>query len=103
MTLPRYKVRILPEAEADIDKVHDYIAFERLHPVTANRYVHGIYKAISMLSLTGGMLSVTSNKYLRQRYGPGVRTAVYKKMTIIYTVTGDTVLVHRITAGSLII
>ena len=103
MTLPRYSVRILPEAEADIDKVHDYIAFERFLPVTANRYVHGIYKAISTLSLTGGMLGVSSNKSLQRRYGFGVRTTVYKKMTIIYTVTDDTVLVHRIIAGSLLI
>jgi hypothetical protein len=35
-------------------------------------------------------------------YGPEARTITYKKMTIVYNVSGDYIIVRRVVAGSLI-
>ena len=103
MSLPYYSVRILPEAEADIDDVYDYIAFELFQPSVARKYRDGIVDALHHLSLHGGMLAVSLNHNLRRQYGPEVRTAKYKKMTIIYTFMDNFIIVHRVIAGSRIV
>ena len=103
MTMPQYGIRVLPEAEDDIKYMYRYIAFELLQPTTADRYVGGIHKTIRNLSLYGGLVAVSLNDNLRQQYGPEVRTARYKKMTIIYTLINDFIIVHRVVAGSMVI
>ena len=103
---PPMKIRELilsPSAERDIDAVYHYITDTVKMPAVAVAYRNGIYDTIRQLSRTGGMLQINPRPSLRRLYGPSVRTTVYKKMTIIYTVTDDTVLVHRIIAGSLLI
>jgi hypothetical protein len=99
MPLPRYKVFVLPEVRADMHSLHDYIAFECFQEDTAERYLEGIQKTIDKLELLGGIISVSLNRSLRRKYGPGVRTISYKNMTIIYTVQGNLVIVRRVIAG----
>jgi plasmid stabilization system protein ParE len=103
MSLPVYKVRILPEARADIAGMYRYIAREVFMPEAANRYAHGIYGLIRKLSYLGGVFAVSLNSDLQRCYGPEVRTVAYRKMTIIYNITGDMVIVRRVIAGSLVV
>jgi plasmid stabilization system protein ParE len=98
----RCSVVISPEAEADIDRVYDYIAFSVMAPETAVRYYIGIYDTIHNLSRVGGSLAISQQPYLRRLYGVDVRTVVYKKMTIVYNIIGNVVYVRRVIPGSLI-
>jgi hypothetical protein len=79
--------------------LHHYIAFECFRKETAEKYLNGIQTTIDKLKLIGGSIGVSLNKNLRRQYGAGVRTITYKKMTIIYTVHGNLVVVHRVIAG----
>jgi plasmid stabilization system protein ParE len=94
---------ILPEAENDIDNTYYYIADKLFQRETADRYTDGIYTTIGRLALHGGMIAVSANENLLRLYGPEVRTVRYKKMTIIYTLAGDVLIVHRVVASSLIV
>ena len=103
MFLQHYRVRISPEAMNDIDDVYRYIAEEVFQPEAAKAYRRGIFDTIYKLYLMGGIRALSQNENLRRKYGHTVRTTGYKKMSIIYTVVDDLVLVHRVVAGSMII
>ena len=102
MTLPRYKIRILPQARMEINSLYKHIYYDRFSPMAARRYRHGIYQTIYGLSLTGGMFAVNDNNSLQRQYGSTVRTIIYKKMTIIYTVSEGLVVVHSVKPGGTI-
>ena len=97
-----FRVVISPEAVDDIDDVYDYISFDIMHPPTAERYREGILETIDRLATHADIFAMSTNEYLRRRYGVGVRTVVYKKMAIIYNIIGDVVYIRRVMAGSLI-
>jgi plasmid stabilization system protein ParE len=99
MPLLRYEINILPSARKDINKLHDYIAIDLCAPITAEKYLRGVYATIAKLAWLGGSIGVSLNKNLRRQYGTSVRTINYKNMTIIYTVHGNLVAVHRVIAG----
>ena len=69
----------------------------------AVKYRNGIYDTIRQLAVTGGSVAVDLRESIRRRYGPDARTATYKKMTIIFNVMDDIVLIRRVMAGSLIV
>jgi plasmid stabilization system protein ParE len=97
-----YSIVISPEAEADVDGIYAYIAFEVMAPETAVRYYMGLYDTIQHLAIVGGALPVSQQPFLRKRYGTDVRTVHYKKITIIYNLIGEVVYIRRIMASSLI-
>ena len=100
--MEKYIVRLLPPAYHDIDALYRYIADELFSPVTADKYVDGIYTTINSLSWLGRSFAVSQNEYIQKHYGSDARTIIYKKMTIIYNVVKNIVLVHRVMASSLI-
>ena len=97
-----YSIFISSEAETDVDEIYNYIAFEVMAPETAIRYYIGLYDAIQHLSIVGGALPVSQQPFLRKQYGTNVRTAHYKKITIVYNIIGKVVYIRRIIASSLI-
>ncbi|MDR2423518.1 MAG: type II toxin-antitoxin system RelE/ParE family toxin [Prevotellaceae bacterium] len=99
MMLPRYKIRISPQVRADINRLYHYIADECFQREAAEKYVRGIHEKIAKLAWIGGSIGVSLNRNLRRQYVASVRTIIYKKMTIIYTVHGNLVTVHRVIAG----
>jgi plasmid stabilization system protein ParE len=99
MTLPRYKVSVSPQANAEIDDLYHFIADECFQQGYADKYMERIYATIAKLAWLVGITGVSLNRNLRRQYGAGVRTITYKKMTIIYTVHGNLVAVHRVIAG----
>lgn len=96
-------VKITNTALQDIDNVHDYIAYELFEPITADKYIRGIYDAIKYLSLYGASVAVSERDFLLSQYGSTVRNITYKKMAIVYTVDNDEIAVQRIMAGALIL
>jgi len=99
----KYLVKITSVALQDIENVHDYIAYELLEPITADKYIRGIYDAIKDLSLYGASFAVSERDFLLSQYGQTVRNVNYKRMTIIYTVNNYEIKVQRIMAAALIL
>jgi hypothetical protein len=92
----------MPEAEMDVDNLYDVIAFGFCQLLTADKYLNGLNDAIRRLSLYAGSIAFSQYRYIQSRYGPHARHITYKKMTIIYTIIDDTVLIKHITPGKLI-
>jgi len=80
-----------------------YIAYELLAPITAGKYIRGIYDTIRHLSLYGVSVAVSERDFLLTKYGSTVRNMNYKKMAIIYTVDNDMIIIQRIMAAALIL
>jgi plasmid stabilization system protein ParE len=95
-------VKITSAALQDIENVHDYIAYELLEPITADKYIRGIYDAIKHLSCYGVSIAVSERSFLLSQYGSNVRNINYKKMAIIYTVENNEIIIQRIMAAALI-
>jgi plasmid stabilization system protein ParE len=100
--MKNYTVRYMPEASQDVQSVYEYIAFKQKMPLSARRYYNGIFDAIDSLAIIGPSIAVTRHTSLLRLYGPRTRTIIYKKMTIVYNVIGETVYIRRIMASSLI-
>jgi len=98
----KYPVKIADTALQDIENIHDYIAYELFEPMTADKYIRGIYDAIKHLSLYGASIAVSEREFLLLQYGSTTRSISYKKMSIIYTVKSEQIVVQRIIAGALI-
>ena len=96
-------VRITDTALQDIENVHDYIAYELFEPITADKYIRGIYEAIKHLALYGASVAVSERDFLLSQYGSTVRNINYKKMAIIYTVKNNEIIIQRVMAGALIL
>jgi plasmid stabilization system protein ParE len=95
-------VKISDAALQDIENVHDYIAYELFEPITADKYIRGIYDAIKHLSLYGASIAVSERDFLLSQYGSTVRNTNYKKIAIIYTVKSNVITIQRIMTAALI-
>jgi plasmid stabilization system protein ParE len=98
--MTQYFITISDEAMIDIDRVVDYIHSELQEPETAKRYYDGLIHTIQTLSVCAG--SIGFNPYVQAMFGKEARQIIYKKMTIIYVVSGSDAYVKRVIAGSLI-
>ena len=96
-------VKITDTALQDIENVHDYIAYELFEPMTADKYIRGIYDAIKHLSFYGTNVAVSERDSLLSQYGSTVRNINYKKMAVIYTVDNKKIIIQRIVAAALIL
>jgi len=96
-----YCVNMTQQARNDIAKVYDYIEQMLFAPVAAENFLNGIYACIVNLEINAGIFAIsTYNDVLF--YGANARTVKYKGFTVIYTIHGCDVLVHRIVYGSYI-
>ncbi|MDR1982148.1 MAG: type II toxin-antitoxin system RelE/ParE family toxin [Tannerellaceae bacterium] len=100
--MKKRKVCITPEALRDIERLYDYIAYELLEPFTAQKYSEGVFDAIKELHRLGEALAVNQREYLQRFYGPDVRTTNYKKVTIVFNIVGNVILIRRVIAGGLV-
>jgi plasmid stabilization system protein ParE len=92
----------MPEARIDVNNLYNWMIFDLRQPLTADRYIKGLNDAIRRLSLYAGSIAPSRYNYIQSRYGPEARHITYKKMTIIYTIINDTVLIKRVISGNLI-
>jgi len=96
-----YNVIIRSQARKDIIKIIEYIDQELFNPVAAERFGSGIYTKINQLGSNAGIFAKSIYKDVL-KYDDDARHVLYKGFTIIYSIHGDVVLVHRVIHGSLI-
>ena len=100
--MKKFKVALSLHAQADLDDLTNFIAFELKSPLTSLRYTNGIIATMKKLSQHASSVSISTHKFVL-RYGKHARSVTYKKHTLIYTIQGDYVVVERIIASSLIL
>jgi plasmid stabilization system protein ParE len=98
----RFTVVFTPVSKEDISDIYHYIAYELKEPSIADKYVEGIYQSIKKLATNGSIYALCGRKYIQNLYGPNARTITYKKMTIVFNITGNIVLIRRVMASSLV-
>jgi plasmid stabilization system protein ParE len=99
--MKRYAVRITKAAQNDIYQVIDHISTVYKAPLTAENFLIGLYDTIFSLENMAESIRI-SNKSDILKYGINARSIVFKKLTIVYTVHGKTVLVKTVISGALI-
>lgn len=93
MDTKRYKLRILPLFEEDLNGIVDYIAFRLHNPSAAERLVDAVQEAIE--ERLPFAESYEAYHSARERRYPYNRISV-KNYTIFYVVMGDIMEVRRI-------
>ena len=96
-----YCIHYKSRARRDIQQVYDYIEYELFNPTAAKRFVEGIYAKIDQLRYNAGIFAKSTYRDVL-KYDPAARHVTYKGFTIIYSIHGNLVLIHRIIHGSLI-
>jgi hypothetical protein len=101
--MPKYTINYTSEAKDDILSLHNYISNELMVPDIADRYIDGILDKIYSLTFTADYFALSPRKFIQINYGPGARTIIYKKMTIVYNIIRNVVLIRRVIASSLVL
>ena len=91
----RYEVIITENAQQDLRDLSNTIIFEYKFPITAIRYLRGIYDEFKWLRSNAESLKIQSGKSFT-KFGLNTRRINYKKMAIIYSVVDNTVYIKRI-------
>lgn len=99
--MKKYAVRISNSAQNDIYQVIDYIAKVYKAPLTAEKYLIGLYDAIFSLENYAESIRISTKTDIL-KYGLNARSIVFKKLTIVYTVHNDTVLIQALMSGALV-
>jgi len=99
--MKKHRISISPVTFDDIQDLYYAIVLEYKSPLTAKRYVAGLYAEIKSLEKTAEMFAIRDDRSLLQ-YGYNVRCINYKKMAVIYTINGSDVYVLRVVASSMI-
>ena len=99
MPQPLYTIWVLPQARAEMQRLYAFKCFQRK---TADKYLDGIQAKIDKLAWLGSSIGINYNINLQRQYGHGIRTIIYKKMSIIYTIQGDWVIVHSVVSSNMI-
>jgi hypothetical protein len=82
-------------AQQDLRNLSHIIAFQHHSPITALRYIKGVYNEFKWLESNAETLKIQTRKSFHQ-YGFNVRCINYKKMTIIYVISSNTVYIQSI-------
>ncbi len=101
LTLENYNLIISEEAKEDIANYVDHIIYTYKAPQTAKKHYLGLRAVLENIQKIPKAYTVRNHSSLVQ-YGLNVRRANYKKMSIIFTINGNLVVVHRVLAASMI-
>ena len=99
--MKRYHIRISAYAFKDIENLRFVITEIFKSPNTATVYVEELRKEINLLAISAESFPVSTLSSVI-KYGHNARRINYKKMSIIFTIHNDIVLIHRIIAGSML-
>ncbi len=102
LQMKRYHLLFTSEAKTDIDTLYIYIVDELMSPQTADDYIHGIITSIGNLKFSAEAYAINPHEHIQYLYGPNARSITYKKMTIIYSIENDNVIIQRIIPGAVI-
>ena len=96
-----YRIQYSPDAETDIKELFSVITHLYKSPLTAGRYVQGLYDEIMRLTTLAESFSIQTSTSLL-RFGSNARRINFKKMAVIYTVHGHIVYIHRMIPANMI-
>jgi hypothetical protein len=99
--MTNYAIAILDDARQDIIDLTNTIRFEYKAPATSVKYIRGLYLAINGLRINGGKYALQTQPFF-SKYGSNVRRLNYKKMSIIYSLYGQTIYILRVIPSSII-
>ena len=99
--MKKYIVRISDAAQNDIFQIIDHISTIYKAPLTAERYLIGLYDSIFSLENYAESIAISTKADIL-KYGNNARTIVFKKLTIVYTVHSNTVIVQTVISGALV-
>lgn len=99
--MKKYVVRISDAAQNDIYCVIDYISRIYKAPVTAEKYLIELYDTIFSLESYAESIAVTTKADIL-KFGVNARSVVFKKLTIIYTVHTNNVVIQAVISGALV-
>ena len=95
-------VDISTDADEDIERLFNYIAYEVMNDDAAFAYRTGIVETIAKLSYMGEVIAFSKQPYILKRFGAFARTTTYKKMTIVYETINGVAYIHRVIPSKLI-
>lgn len=95
--MKHYKIRISDQAIQDQADLVAFIVERSKSRTMANNYVKRVRTAINRLKTFNGCKKCD---IMADYYGPEVRRISYDRTSIVYTVHGDTVFIHRVMPSS---
>ena len=99
--MKKQAVRISESAQNDIYRVIDYISEIYKAPRTAEKYLIELYDTIFSLQHLAESISVSTKADIL-KYGTNAKSIVFKKLTIVFTVENDKVIVQAVISGALV-
>ncbi|MEA4985655.1 hypothetical protein SDC9_45306 [bioreactor metagenome] len=96
-----YQVVFTEQARKDLVSLAYIIREEYKSPLTAVRYLRNLSTEIKKLKRSAESYCIQRKKYFNQ-FGTQVRRLNYKKMTVIYTVSDDTVYILTVIPAAII-
>jgi plasmid stabilization system protein ParE len=99
--MKRYAVRITKAAQNDIYKIIDHISTVYKAPLTAEKFLTGLYDVLFSLENCAESIRISTKPDIL-KYGINARSIVFKKLIIVYTVYGKIVLIKAVISGAVI-
>jgi plasmid stabilization system protein ParE len=99
--MKKYAVRISKSAQNDIYQIIDHISHVYKAPLTAEKYLIGLYDAIFSLENFAESIPVSTKTDI-SKYGLNARSITFKKLIIVYTVRARIILVQAVIPGALV-
>ena len=99
--MEQYKIIISDNARKDIVNLSNVILYDFASPLTAFKYIKGLYKQINSLKLSSEAYLIQTRPFFRQ-YGFNVRAIRYKKMTIVYMVENHFVYIKAVLPSAIV-
>ncbi len=93
--MEQYQIVIGESANKDIVNLINAITYDYSSPLTAFRYLKGLYKEINSLAIGAESDSIQTSIFYRQ-YGFNVRKISFKKMSIVYLIVNQYVYIKAI-------
>jgi len=98
--MKNYEIVYSEKAIDDLNNLANYIIYTCKAPITSSLYAKNIINTINNLAYIAESIPLYNRKSLLQ-YGNSVRRINYKKMAIIYSVSGNFVIIQHIIPGAL--
>jgi plasmid stabilization system protein ParE len=97
----KFTVELSDNAKTDFFEYIHHIIEVYKAPTTAAKHYSDFIKEFRKLEYAADIYQIQTRRYF-QKFGINVRRVNYKKMTIIYTIHGNTVFINSIIATSTI-
>jgi hypothetical protein len=90
------------DATDDLENLSNVIMYKYKAPLTAVRYLNGLQNEIKKLEILADSLPFYTRPQLRQ-YGFNTKRIIYKEITVIFSIYGTVVYIHRVIPSNTIL